>query len=195
MIPYHKSRAGRRPRGLTPCLSGRLQKGFTLVELLVAIAVGSIISLAVIGSIAQLLNGSTRSSNHMAAVRQVQNAGYWVSRDAAMSSSTNTTTGYPDFLIFKWTNWDGVRNQVRYVLEHTAGDLNNLRRIQTVNDNEIGSTLVGQYIYYDGSTSGTYASYPPNSGNMTFTVIATVGTGVKASTERRTYEVKPRPGQ
>jgi prepilin-type N-terminal cleavage/methylation domain-containing protein len=173
----------------------RRARGFTLVELVVALAVGSIIALAVITSITQVLNGSARSSNHMSAIRQVQNAGYWVSRDAAMAHSTNVTTVSPDFLVFTWTGWDDRQNKVRYVMEDAPGGLKNLRRIQQVVDNvtgnwrDIGSSLAGQYIVPE-STSRSFAP-----GNMTFTVTAKVGSGARTSTETRTYEVKPRPGQ
>jgi prepilin-type N-terminal cleavage/methylation domain-containing protein len=94
------------PRG-----ANRRDMGFTLIELVMAMAIGAIISVAVVASIAQALNGSSRSSNHMVAVRQVQNAGYWVSRDAAMAQTTATD---PDFLILSWTGWDNKQTQVRY---------------------------------------------------------------------------------
>jgi prepilin-type N-terminal cleavage/methylation domain-containing protein len=187
MISFERVAAVSRRRLAVRIGASDRNDGFTLIELVIAIAVGAVISLAVVTSLAQMLSGSARSSNHMTAVRQVQNAGYWVSRDAAMAHTTNVTTISPDFLIFAWTGWDDRQHQVKYVLEDASGGLKNLRRIQIVDGDIIGSSLVGQYI----DPAGTNVTPPPG---VTFTVTASVGTGGRVSTETRTYEVKPRPG-
>jgi prepilin-type N-terminal cleavage/methylation domain-containing protein len=175
----------RKARLAVPSVENNRGDGFTLIEVVIAIAVGAIISLAVVSSIAQVIDGSARSSNRMTAMRQVQNAGYWVSRDAAMAQNTTTS---PDFLTFMWTGWDNRVTRVRYVLEDAPGGLKNLRREQQVDDYVIGSTLVGQYV----DASRTSVTFAP--GDMTFTVTSKVGVGAKVSTETRVYQVKPRPG-
>jgi hypothetical protein len=140
---------------------------------------------------------NARSSNHMVAIRQVQNAGYWVSHDAQMAQTTNATATLPDFLILKWTDWNNGLNQVTYTLENASGGLKNLRRIYSI---DLGSGpvvqtnfLVGQYISYSPSDP-TLTSCNFTSNKLTFTVTATVGSGSKAESETRIYEVKPRPG-
>lgn len=64
-------------------LKGR-QKGFTLVELLVAIPIIGLLGLATGAVLIQLLH-SDRISHRMAAVRQVQAAGDRVSQDAVQA--------------------------------------------------------------------------------------------------------------
>jgi prepilin-type N-terminal cleavage/methylation domain-containing protein len=172
-------------------LIGSNQKGFTLVELIMAMAVTAIIASAVTTVIYQVFNMNARSSNHMVAVRQVQNAGYWVSHDAQMAQSTNVTGA--DFLVLKWTDWNNGQNQVTYTLENASGGVKNLRRTYSI-DSGSGpvvqtNSLVGQYINPTLTPPPVFAS-----NKLIFTVTATVGTGSKAVSETRIYEVKPRPG-
>ena len=67
------------------------QKGFTLLEMLLAILIGSLIAGGITATIFQVVMGSARTNNHMIAVRQVQNAGYWVSHDAQMAQNVSWT--------------------------------------------------------------------------------------------------------
>ena len=61
------------------------QGGFTLIELLVAIAISSLITSGLTLTIFQVFGGNARNSSEMTVVRQVQNAGHWVSRDVLMA--------------------------------------------------------------------------------------------------------------
>lgn len=80
--------------------------GFTLIELLIAIALTAIITSTAIMAISQTFTGSTRSANHMVAVRQVQEAGYWVSLYAYMANDLEITgdSGFP--LVLHWVDFD-----------------------------------------------------------------------------------------
>ena len=62
-------------------LMNKNQKGFTLIELMVAIAIAGLITGSITTAIFQIFDGNTRSSNHMTAIRQVQNAGDWITND------------------------------------------------------------------------------------------------------------------
>jgi prepilin-type N-terminal cleavage/methylation domain-containing protein len=61
------------------------QGGFTLVELLVAIAISSLITSGLTLTIFQVFSGNARNSSEMTVVRQVQNAGHFISRDVLMA--------------------------------------------------------------------------------------------------------------
>ena len=82
------------------------QKGFTLLELLIAFAITALITTGITMAISQTFTGSTRSSNHMVAVRQVQEAGYWVSYYAYNAQNLTITgnSGFP--LILRWVDFD-----------------------------------------------------------------------------------------
>jgi len=117
-------------------------------------------------TIFQVFSGNTRTSNHMTAVRQVQNAGYWVSHDAQMAQSVVITglSGLP--LTLTWTEWDGMVNEVTY---NTIVD-SELRRSQGASE-----TLVAQYIdLANCEFSGGSAFSLPDVGD-TFTITDDVG--------------------
>ncbi len=98
------------------------QKGFTMIEVVIAIAITAIITGSITMSIFQVFDGNIRSSNHMIAVRQVQNAGYWVSHDTLMAQSVVTdggATGFP--LTLTWTEYvSGDEHRVVYTLISTS---------------------------------------------------------------------------
>ena len=163
------------------------QKGFTLIELLIAIAITGIITGGATMTIFQVFSGNTRSTNHMIAVRQVQNAGYWVSHDVQMAQSVVVTgvSGFP--LTLTWTEWDGDEHRVVYTLL-----VDELQREHYTNYDPVTNpdpdvtTIVAQYI--DPDPAKTNCSFA--SGELVFSVITTVDT----QSEARVYRIIPRPG-
>ncbi len=63
----------------------RQQGGFTLIELIVVIAISGAVAAAAGGVIFQLIAGNSQNANAMTAVRQVQQAGHWISQDLMMA--------------------------------------------------------------------------------------------------------------
>jgi len=162
------------------------QRGFTLIEVVLAIALTGIITGSITMSILQVFNENTRTSNHMAVVRQVQNAGYWVSHDGQMAQSVALTAdpdGFP--LTLTWTEWDGTTNEVVYTLLAT----DKLQREHYTNSILDSTINVAEYIDTDPTkTKSEFAG-----GVLTLTVTATLGTGPQATSETRVYEITPRP--
>jgi prepilin-type N-terminal cleavage/methylation domain-containing protein len=154
------------------------QRGFTLIELIVAIAIAGIITGGITAAIMQILTINTRASNHMVAVRQVQQAGKEVSKDTlqAQNVTCGPACGFP--LILIWTDWDSANNVVTYTI--TAD--NELQRTHNID----GARVIAQYIDSDCAQT----SCVPAGGVLTFTVTATVG----EQSETRVYEIEPRPG-
>jgi prepilin-type N-terminal cleavage/methylation domain-containing protein len=97
------------------------QKGFTLLELLIGIAITALITTAVTMTILQTFTGSTRSSNHMVAVRQVQEAGYWVSFYAYAAQDLTITgdSGFP--LTLRWVDFDAnEKHKIEFNLDSSG---------------------------------------------------------------------------
>jgi len=167
------------------------QKGFTLVELIVAIAITALIVGVIVASIFQLFNINARSNSHMLAVRQVQNAGYWISHDVQMAQSVVTAVDPDGFLDVTWWSWgttdlgDTTLHEVTYTLLGNG----ELKRSYSVNGGGSSEILVAQYI-----ESIEVAPIPFTTGDkLVLTVTAGVGTWPKVESETRVYEIIPRP--
>ena len=166
------------------------QKGFTLIELLIAVAIFAVVAVAANAVIVQIVQ-SNRTSSHMVAVRQVQQAGYRVSLDALQAQSisvSNVTGGFP--LTLNWTVWEGGEfHTVNYTLVNPSGGLYQLQRQEKIGSNTPTTTVVGQYIYFNTTSPGSTAcSWNSTAKVLILNITAMVG----VETESRTYEIKPR---
>ena len=153
------------------------QRGFTLVELVIAISIATLVVAAAIAVWFQLTTVSARNSDYMTAYGQVQNAGYWFSHDAVQITqepAPPSGNGFP--VTLDWVDWNGGVHQAVYTLEG-AGTLKELRRSGTE-----GSFLVAQYID-PSSTSCTWDG-------ETHTLEITAKFVERSAT--RTYKVEPR---
>ena len=176
----------------------RDQRGFTLIELLVVLAIISLITVAATTTTFQVLTSTKRSNDHMTAIRQVQNAGYWISNDALMAESVvvDDDPETPEFLTLNWTEWDEGKKKkdskyhlVTYYFEDMADGLKKLKRQYLIyEDGDVKGdevTLVAEYIYIDDSAT---SFSPEPDGRWILTIQARKGT----ATETREYEVTPR---
>ncbi len=65
------------------------QKGFTLLEVLVTLVVGTVILLGVVGSIFMVMRGVPEIRKETVALADIERAAHWLTRDVAMGLSTN----------------------------------------------------------------------------------------------------------
>ena len=162
------------------------QRGFTLIEMIVAMTITVLIIGVIAMAIFQVFNVNALSSNHMTAVRQVQNAGYWISRDAQMAQSVvpddGGATGFP--LTLTRTEWEGDEHQVVYTI---IGD--RLQREHYINSVPDSTIFVAEYVVSDPEKTNCVFT----NGKLTLTVTATVGTWPQEEIETRVYEIVPRP--
>jgi len=165
-------------------LISKNQRGFTLIELMISTAIIGLISVATTTAIFQMLNVSSGSTNHMTAVKQVQNAVNWISRDAQMAQIVvpNGDSGFP--LNLTWVKWANTVHQVTYTLEDSK-----LQRNYYVNGGEPSEALVARFI--DPDSEMTNCQYV--GGVLTFKITATVGSGSQVASDIRVCEVIPRP--
>ena len=163
------------------------EKGFTLVELLVGLSIAVLVVGAASMTIITMMRLTPQTNNLAIALRQVQNAGYWISRDAEMSGTITIGNGNPTFLTFKIPTGPASADfyNVDYRFLNMSGNLKRLMRV----DGRTGQQLmIAEYIYYNPGAdpnNSTKASY--QSSKLNFTIAATSGKTVK-----RQYEATQR---
>jgi prepilin-type N-terminal cleavage/methylation domain-containing protein len=160
----------------------RNQGGFTLVEILVALAILGVI-LPVAGmSIFQVLSINTLTGNHLTVVKQVENAVYRINRDAQMAQTVQTSNGSSFPLKLIWVQWDSTSNNVTYTLQNGV-----LSRVCSINGSQPTSAVVAQNINPDSAmTNLDFAS-----GVLTFKITASIG-GFRPASETRVGKVIPK---
>lgn len=129
------------------------ERGFTLIELLVTIAIVAVISGALAMTVITLMQISPQSRDWNVALRQVQNAGYWISRDVQMSKGDIAIDTGDPFLSFTIPTGPDTNNTVEYRFEDMSDSLKRLVRVDTASGQQ---TMIAEYIFYN-----------PNNGNST----------------------------
>ena len=170
------------------------EKGFTLVELLVALSIATFVTAAASMTIITMMRLSPQTNNWAIALHQVQNAGYWISRDVQMSQQKSIIvgTGTPTDPFLKFTIPTGptTSKTVDYQFEDMSDGLKRLMR------NDSGQkTMIAEYIYYDplgdpdNSTRVTTTPQKENGWVLTVRIAATSGNVPVTKTYEATQRV------
>jgi prepilin-type N-terminal cleavage/methylation domain-containing protein len=161
------------------------EKGFTLLELLVAISIAAFVVAAASMTIITMMRLTPKANNWAIALRQVQDAGYWISRDVMMSDTVTPGTG-DTFLTLTVPQPSTVSQPspppktIVYQFQDMPGGLKRLMR----NDQGVGQIMIAEYI----STPDTTATYDDVTRTLTLKVTVTSGD----TTVTRQYEAAQR---
>lgn len=168
----------------------RSQRGFTLIEMIMAVAISGFIGAGVTMATLQIFDQGTRNNYYNTATRQAQNAVHWMGRDIQMAQEISGTEGFPltDNITLSWDEWDHTGHEVAYSV---AGG--QLLRSHSVDGGAAAESLVAQYINTVGeNTTFEVAVTSANITVASLKITATVG-GADGVTVTREREIIPRP--
>lgn len=170
------------------------EQGFTIIELVVVVSLSAMIALAATVFTFHALRTSAQNQDRLTAMSNVQNAGYWLSRDASMADDviTDNLTS-PVILILKWTDWGyGTGNvywSVSYSVDNVTSGIGQLSRRLQSSGGVDQRLLVAGNVYYDPAD-------PDNSTNILYQnhiINLQVATRTGGAVELRKYETYRRP--
>jgi prepilin-type N-terminal cleavage/methylation domain-containing protein len=179
-----KSRTG---SGIARVVAG--QRGFTLIEILVVMAVGSMMMMGLVIATFQAFGSTKANRTEITALDNVRSAAYWITQDIKKAGATNLTDGGPaaNSLNLTWTLWydvngnlipGGENHSVAYALSGTE-----LRR------NLDGSVRpVAKYV-----TSISFSQQASGTGHMVTITITASPEGKPETAQSRTYDVYLQP--
>jgi prepilin-type N-terminal cleavage/methylation domain-containing protein len=155
------------------------QRGFTLVEVLISIAIVGVMGGGITTVIYQIFDVNAMSTNRMTAIKEVEYAIHWITPDAQMAQSLNSTapSGFP--LTLTWVEWNNTSNNVTYSVQNGQ-----LQRSQSVNGGQPIDTILMRHLNPDPQMTNCQFS----SGVLTFKITATV-TGFRSVSETRSLNI------
>ena len=164
----------------------RSQKGFTIIELLIALAITSAIGGGISMAVIQIFDHNAQSTTRMIAVKQVENTVHWLNRDVQMAQVVAPTAnpdpdGLP--LTLSWVEWDNTENEVVYAL--ASGELT---RSYSIDGGEPNVRVVARYANPDSALTNCSL----DGAVLTFKITATVSEGSKSASESRTVDILAR---
>jgi prepilin-type N-terminal cleavage/methylation domain-containing protein len=157
------------------------QKGFTLLEVLLAMAVGGVILIVVVSSIFQIVQGRVGIVQKSAAMSDIDNAAHWLTRDMVLAQTTSLIDKAPPVseITINWddrTGWAADEGSVQHsVVYHFSGS-------QLLRNYDGEESIAGRYVTDVGFSID---------GRM-FTVTLTSCPGLPGSTMTRSFLIQIR---
>ena len=157
------------------------ERGFTLIEMIIACALIAIIGAGAGMTISQINRNNALNNDYLNTVSQVDMAGDWISRDA-QSAEFISTEGEDYFINLSWEKREfegatSVQYVVTYYFEVDETGSGRLMRQYWTSDGTLQETLAADRLYYnsddpENSSTASYSSPVLNvklksvSGNM-----------------------------
>jgi prepilin-type N-terminal cleavage/methylation domain-containing protein len=166
--------------------------GFTLIEVLVGLAIVSILAVVVGQAISEMFVINASGNARMSAVKQVENAIDIIRKDCLMAREIQldgSDSGFP--LKLAWIDWHTDRQiEITFTLDN--GELK--RQFSEISGTDI-SEVAERVIATTISSINVEVKVDPLDfrSHYVITLASTVG-GFRPATEVRTFEVLPRPG-
>ena len=166
----------------------KVENGNSLISVMIALAIMAIVTNGIMMVILQIYNVSSARTNHIIAIREVQNAGRWLTLDGQIAATVEPAQdpdGFP--LTINWNDTYDNQHEVVYTL--LPG--NTLQRQhytnRTINPDPDATALIALNI----DPSNTSCIVTENN-ELVANVTAVVNIDPVTYTETRTYRIFPR---
>jgi prepilin-type N-terminal cleavage/methylation domain-containing protein len=165
----------------------RNQAGFTLIELMAALAISGFISLGATMATSQVINQTVKNNDYTTANRHVLNAITWIGRDAQMAQDIEGWEGFPatSNLTLSWITWDNLSVETVYSVDVEG----QLRRTYTIEGSQPQENLIAQYVKIDPASSNCTW----DNEELTLTLTGSVGEGTRIVNVTRLNTIASRP--
>ena len=165
------------------------QRGFTLVEILIALALTGTLAAVIASCMSQLLGVNYATVNRMTAIKQTEYVIDNLRPDIQMGQQIALSD--PDdpnvFLVISWVDWeDSSSKKIKYSWDSTTHHLN--RYDSNGNLKVIAENIASRPIVTQNYLDADHIKF-----NWKITIDSTVD-NYKTATESRTFVVKPRSG-
>ena len=171
--------------------------GFTLIEMMIAIAVSAIIVVGSIELLSHMVVTSAQNRANTMAMLQVQYVGFWITEDVVQARPDQVTISDPSNpsashfpLTVQWTQWNGVQHRVVYSVEgEETWKLYRQEWYTPEGGSEIynGMAAVGEFL----EPTGTRCDWVTD-GDVENVLRLDVTANFDGKIATRTYEINPR---
>ena len=143
------------------------QKGFTLLELVIGSAIMAVVVGAIAASLITLFLNYGQAAGQSSALPNVQNAGFWITRDVQTSRNVTAgvSNGFPISLKIPTDINEANDNRIEYVFDSSKLK----RELYDSSDTLIAETLIADFIDTDYTT---FVSINVTSGHYRLTATA-----------------------
>jgi len=188
------------------------QRGFTLIEVIVAIAIMGLLSIGIAAVTIEVIAGNARYSNKMTTARQVQQVGQWMTMDGQMAELVIAplVPNSPEPLTVEWTEYRAwnfypedpddsespltIHRVIKHEVVYTYNEEVIVREEYTteeIREDEADPpyTLLSKFPV---ARFISWIECPYLNGTITVKVVSTIS-GYQGVTEQRVFEIVPRP--
>ncbi len=157
------------------------QRGFTLIEVLVVLAVGSLVMASAVGIFFQTIVGTSRTNSQVIVLTDVHRAALQIKKDLSTYNTAELNDEQPDSITITWKDEtfepdQGTREyDATYSLSGTE-----LLRIYAIDGNPAPAQIIGRHI--------TYLSFTRNEANDRLIDVVITATEGGASPRSETLE-------
>ena len=172
-----------------------VQRGFALIELLLALAITGILGTGAAVTISQLFQNNTRNNDYLSAVIKIETAGNYISKDVQTAEEIQATgLSGSNFVILYWNERSTVQGTITvshvitYYFSGVSNHVGKLMRNHWSSSGTDTDTLITERIYFNASDPDNSSKAEYNDPALTVRLKSVVGN----ESEVREYTIERR---